>query len=439
MKLNSPTYFVFIWTCFFCGCKSVRENLDKQYDRVEKIYSETYNQSENKEVKELGWVEAKKIMMENNLELQQARDSLERAKESRAQIYWDLVPTLRLSASLSKALSEVGSVDSEDIRFNVFSTINFPGLINLYSRKYTALLSEIKAGWDLKLKKRQLIIRLRELFLEYSDFETRKENVEKTQLWSASENKKPAELLASTPEEILIEQQAFNLRISENQLSQTISKILGNFEYDWKLLVDGIPELSYVENPLDLNRTDRLGVLLRQKQAADLEALRLTEFSTKLRYFPDLNLGVSSPPLYRVGNGVETGFSADDLVFQASSGFSIDTSLRVTRQLKNVRRQIEFQNRFMREQIREQIQRAFLAQEELILVQKELELAKLRLETLDAQPRSTELDEIRVYLEKRFVLIGRVSSLQLKKARLEGGFWLLDEEEWKEEEIDFEN
>ena len=140
---------------------------------------------------------------------------------------------------------------------------------------------------------------------------------------------------------------------------------MGNFEYDWKLLADGIPELTYVDNPLDLNRTDKLGVLLRQKQAADLEALRLTEFSTKLRYFLDLN-PVSSPPLYRVGNGMETGFSADDLVFQASSGFSIDTSLRVTRHLKNVRRQIEFQNRFMREQIREQIQRAFLAQEELI-------------------------------------------------------------------------
>jgi hypothetical protein len=439
MKLAPIQIFLLAWNCLFYGCKSVRENLDEQYERVEKIYSETYTQSENKEVKELGWSEARGIMLENNLELQQARDSLERAKESRAQIYWDLVPTLRLSTNLSKALSEVGSIDSEDIRFNVFSTINFPGLINLYSRKYTALLSEIKAGWDLKLKKRQLTIRLRELFLEYSDFETRKENVEKTQLWSASENKKPAELLASTPEEILIEQQAFNLRISENQLSRTISKILGNFKYKWKLKTDGIPELSYVENPLDLNRTDKLGVLLRQKQAADLEALRLTEFSTKLRYFPDLNLGVSSPPLYRVGNGVETGFSADDLVFQASSGFSLDTSLRVTRQLKNVRRQIEFQNRFMREQIREQIQRAFLAQEELALIQRELQLAKLRLETLDAQPRSTELNEIRVYLEKRFVLIGRVSSLQLRKARLEGGFWLLDEEEWKEEEIDFEN
>ena len=421
------------------GCKSVQENLDKQYERVEQIYSETYLQSKSKEIRELSWDAAKEMMLVNNLELQRAKDSLERAKESRSQIYWDLVPTLRLSSNLSKALSEVGSIESEDMRLNIFSTINFPGLINLYSRKYTALLAEIKSEWDLKLKRRQLVIRLRKLFLEYSDFETRKGNVEKTQLWSASENKKPAELLASTPEEILIEQQAFNLRISENQLSQTISKILGNFKYNWRLLKDGIPKLSYVDNPLDLNRTDKLGVLLRQKQAADLEALRLTEFSTKLRYFPDLNLGVSSPPLYRVGNGVETGFSADDLVFRASSGFSLDTSLRVTRQLKNVRRQIEFQNRFMREQIREQIQRAFLAQEELVLVERELGLANLRLETLDAQPRSNELDETRVYLEKRFVLIGRVSSLQIRKARIEGGFWLLDEEEWINEEISSEN
>jgi hypothetical protein len=228
-----------------------------------------------------------------------------------------------------------------------------------------------------------------------------------------------------------VEQQAFNIRISENRLSQSISKILGNFDFSWELNASEIPSLDYVNNPLDLNDTKRLGVLLRQKQAADLEALRLTEFSTKLRYFPDLNLGVSSPPLYRVGNGYESTFSADDLIVRASSGFSLDTSLRVTRQLKNVRRQIEFQNRFMREEIREQIQRAFLAQQEIILVDRELNLAQLRLETLDSQPRSAELDQVRIFLEKRFVLIERISNLQLRKARLEGGFWLLDESAWK--------
>ena len=413
------------------GCKKVQNNLNKQFERVEKIYSKTYDQNKIRESRNVGWELALKMMLENNLELQRAEDSLERAKESKAQIYWDLVPTLRFSTNLSKALSEVGEVDSEDLRFSIFSTINFPGLINLYSRKYTALLGEIKAGWDLELKTRQLTIRLRELFLEYKAFETRKLNVEKTQLWNAKENKKPADLLVSTPEEILVEQQAFNIRISENRLSQSISKILGNFDFSWELNASEIPSLDYVNNPLDLNDTKRLGVLLRQKQAADLEALRLTEFSTKLRYFPDLNLGVSSPPLYRVGNGYESTFSADDLIVRASSGFSLDTSLRVTRQLKNVRRQIEFQNRFMREEIREQIQRAFLAQQEIILVDRELNLAQLRLETLDSQPRSAELDQVRIFLEKRFVLIERISNLQLRKARLEGGFWLLDESAWK--------
>ena len=413
--------------------------MGEQYARASDLYEEAYVDLKSKETKEINWEDAREMMLENNLELKRARNSLIRARESRSQIYWDLVPTLRLSTNLSKALTNLGTLKAEDVRFSVFSTINLPGLVNLYSRRYSALLGEIKGEWDLKLKKRELIIRLREMFLEYADFETRQANVATSQLWDPPGSKTPAELLASTPEEILVEQQAFNLRLSENRLSQSVAKILGNFDYRWKLVGTQLPELSYAENPLDLNRTDKIGVLLRQKQAADLEALRLIEFSTKLRYFPDLNFGISSPSLYRVSNGRETGFSADDLIIYANSSIALDTSLRVTRQLRNVRRQIELQERFMREQIREQVQKALLAQEELSLVERELDLAELRIETLDAQPRNTEIDKARIYLEKRFVLIERASSLRLKKARIEGGFWLLDEERWKaEEEVDEE-
>jgi hypothetical protein len=84
----------------------------------------------------------------------------------------------------------------------------------------------------------------------------------------------------------------------------------------------------------------------------------------------------------------------------------------------------------MKDEIRAQIQKAYLAQQELSLVVSELELANLRLNSLDAQPRSSDLNEMRVYLEKRFVLLELLSSLQLKKARIEGGFWLLDDDKW---------
>lgn len=421
--------------CLFGGCKSVHESLDEQFTRVEQIYSETYDESKIRKSKTIGWQEALAMMMENNLELHRAKDSLEQATESKEQVYWDLIPTLRLSTSISKALSEVGQISSEDLRFSVFSTVNIPGIINLYSRKYAALLAEIKARYDLGLKKRQLTIRLRELFLEYSAFETRKSNVLKSQLWNNKGETKPADFLIKSPEEILTEQQVFNLKILENQLTQTICKILGNFDFDWKLDSSKIPSLNYVEAPLDLNNTKQIGVLLRQTQAADLEAIRLSEFSTKLQYFPDLNFGVSSPPIYQVSNGNESSFSAENLILRASSSVSIDTSLRVTRQIKNVKRQIEFQNRFMKEEIRIQFQRALLAQQEIQLVEKELNLAQLRIEILNNQPRSSEMNQMRIFLEKRFVLIERISNLQARKARLEGGFWLLDESAWQQKNI----
>jgi hypothetical protein len=431
VKIVFPVSRLLIVPLLFCSCRSVRENLNVQVEKVDSVYEKSLAEYGNKKSKKLNWDMALDLMLKNNLELKRARDSLDRAIENRAQIYWDLVPSLGLSANLSKSLTDLGDLSSRDIRFNVFSAINFPGLISLYSRRYASLLGVIVAEWNLKLKGRELIIRLRELFLEYADFEMRKGIVAKGQLWSSSKTRKLSELIDSTPEEILLEQQAFNLRISENQLSLSLAKMLGNFDYRWELVQEGLPELSYAEKPLDLTRKDKVGVLLRQKQAANLEALRLREVTAKLSYFPDLNLGLSSPSLYRVSNKTATGFSVDDMIVRLGSSVSFDTNLRRSRQLKDIRREIEFQNRFMKDEIRAQIQKAFLAQQELSLVVSELDLANLRLTSLDAQPRSSDLNEMRVYLEKRFVLLERLSSLQLKKARIEGGFWLLDDDKWR--------
>ena len=431
MKIVFPATRLIVVVLLFASCRSVQENLDLQVRKVESVYDQSLAEYGNKKRKKLNWGTALDLMLKNNLELKRARDSLDRAIENRKQIYWDLVPSLGLSANLSKSLTDLGDLSSRDIRFNVFSTINLPGMISFYSRRYASLLGVIVAEWNLKLKGRELIIRLRELFLEYADFEMRKRVVAKGQLWKSSKPQKLSELIDSTPEEILLEQQAFNLRISENQLSLSLAKILGSYDFKWELVQEGLPELPYAEKPLDLRQKDKVGVLLRQKQAANLESLRLREVTAKLSYFPDLNLGLSSPSLYRVSNKTATGFSVDELVVRVGSSVSFDTNLRRSRQLKDIRREIEFQNRFMKEEIRAQIQKAILAQQELSLVVSELELANLRLNSLDAQPRSSDLNEMRIYLEKRFVLLERLSSLQLKKARIEGGFWLLDDDKWR--------
>ena len=92
---------------------------------------------------------------------------------------------------------------------------------------------------EFEAQREELIIRLRELFLEYEDFEMRKRVVAKGQLWKSSKPQKLSELIDSTPEEILLEQQAFNLRISENQLSLSLAKILGSYDFKWELVQEG--------------------------------------------------------------------------------------------------------------------------------------------------------------------------------------------------------
>ena len=59
-------------------------------------------------------------------------------------------------------------------------------------------------------------------------------------------------------------------------------------------------------------------------------------------------------------------------------------------------------------------------------------LTKLRIEATDSFGGGDDLSELREFLEKRYLLVQRASSLRMRKASLEGGFWLLDESKWAE-------
>ena len=74
---------------------------------------------------------------------------------------------------------------------------------------------------------------------------------------------------------------------------------------------------------------------------------------------------------------------------------------------------------------------AIRAKRELELVEKELALTLLRLEVTDFFTLGSDLKELREFLEKRYLLIQRASGLRMRKTKIEGGFWLLDERRWR--------
>ncbi len=426
---------------FFClillstSCSGPKENLKKQEIQLDQEFAQELADLSNKTAQKIGWVDAKNRLLRNNLELKRARESVRLAKEQLSQVYWDLIPVLNLRANLSQSLENLGEVSGDDIRFSVFSTFNLPGLVSLYSKKYAALLAEVKSSLEMEIKRRQLIIRLYELFLAYEDFRQRVEIQKKTKILASSEQSTFFENLNTSPEGLLVEQQIFEEQIKEEQLILQASSLLGSFENKWILVPDELPDLNYETELPDFNDTKNFGILLRKRQALELEAARLGKVVSQLSFFPDINFGVYNPPIY--ASWVDNySYSADRMIVTAGSSVALDTNLRKIRHLKSLEKQLEFQNLAIKEERNKQISEAYLAKKELELVEKELSLSLLRMDISNSFSRANNLEELREFLERRYLLTQRISSLRMRKARIEGAFWLLDEKKWKSPEND---
>ena len=113
------------------------------------------------------------------------------------------------------------------------------------------------------------------------------------------------------------------------------------------------------------------------------------------------------------------------MIVTAGSSVALDTNLRKIRNLRSLKT-IGISESGDEEEINNQISEAYLAKKELELVEKELSLSLLRMDFSDSRG-GNNLAELREFLERRYLLTQRISSLRMRKARIEGAFWLLDE------------
>jgi hypothetical protein len=96
---------------------------------------------------------------------------------------------------------------------------------------------------------------------------------------------------------------------------------------------------------------------------------------------------------------------------------------------------VAIQNEVIREQLYASIQRALLAQREMALLSKELRLTEARLIALKKQSSPSSMDDFRVKIEQHQILTEQITRLKLKKAKLEGGFLIMDDGYWREQQF----
>ncbi|MGF1453609.1 MAG: hypothetical protein ACFB21_16225 [Opitutales bacterium] len=413
------------------GCTSTEKNLAVKEAQLSEVYLQKVEELRDLPSLSLSWDTAKELMLANNLGLRSARVAVVDAEETRERIFLDLLPSLRLSASLSEALTELGSIDISDARLSVFSFISAPGLISMRVRYYAATLSLLRARWNLELQRRQAIIQLRSLFISAEILRQRREDFEVNQRWQRIQGFES--MFDLQPEQLEREEEIFQLQRQELALQQQISDLLADHSKAWQLKASDLPFVDYLDQPIDLSEPSRYAVLLRRLQATELEGARLRKLGVVLDYWPDISLSLSMPPLFTYSDGeARSTFALDRLRVNFNSSVNFDTQLRTTYRLRSTKRQIEIMHQRMQQEIASEIQRITLAREELKLTQRRLETVNVRLAALRQAPPATTLEQLRAQLANILLLTQQRANLRMDLAQIEASFWIIDESRWPE-------
>lgn len=303
-------------------------SVDKMLDETRAELTQDYDKLptfESLPTRVLSWQQAWALVEKNNLDMQQAVQSVEDAKEKQNSVFRNLIPQVNMGYYYSMALfgnDEGNSVP--DGRFDINIIFSIPELINLPIEHYTAALTTFKAEQNLEQKRRELISRLYKLFRE-----------EEIQIDSDGADD---DLWQDDPET-----NAHNIR-KQRELQQRerwlqICSFLNNYEARWKLHPDSIPRVSPEDYKKKMKHPGDVSVTLA---AMELEASRLRKLGIALDYWPSLHVSFYSPTLFNMSGGNMGGFmKADDVRLDMNSYFSLDTRLTTWNEYQNAKVQHE--------------------------------------------------------------------------------------------------
>jgi hypothetical protein len=415
------------------GCQSPDKKLISHYGDVSEVYQAYAIQPI--ETESLTWEDAEVRLLRGNLGLIGASNGILLARENTQRVFLNLMPSLNITANLAKRLTNIGQLDERDLDIGIFSSVSVPGIIQLRLNHYTALLQEVRAAWVWELEKRQRTVQLHQLFIRQKNLDRRSRTLRLSAL-ADSQTGLAGEIVGERPAELERKNRLWALDRDYDRLQLDISRLLGDFSARWTLNTNSLPILYPPHTLPNLTEKDRIAVLWRQLQATELEAARLRERGAVLDYWPDLSLNLTAPPLYQRINGATRDFEGKEITSTFRSTLRVDTSLRNTYRLRQLRRNNAILLARIKEDVASLIQQLKDGQvayrinaEEAVLVQTQYDLLLQNLSRGGMSNANNKLESL-LRLEEQ---LARIESEQ---AEIQALFWLLDESKWTRLDFD---
>lgn len=416
------------------GCRSPEKPLAERYAEL----SSQMEQQLTREVPRmpLNWEDALERMMAQNLDIQRAYNGILEAREASQRVFLDLVPPVHVSTRLSRQLTDLGNLGTNDLDFSVFSTLSIPGIIRLRLNHYVALLQEIRAGWAFELERRERTAQLYALFVRQRNLEQRARTLELSGLSLKGHSLRSIDPANPRPAELERRNRLWALQQERDQLGLALARLVGDYTAIWIPQPASLPMLyadTALPDPGDLNR---VAVLWRELRAAELEGARMIERGAQLNYWPDLRITVYGPPLFQRLDGKSTNWDKDAVNLSLNATVNLDTQMRNAFRLRQIRRGNALMLNRLKQDTEALIRRLDEGLAAWRINRDELLLAETRHRLLLQSLATGSLDTANDRLESLLRMEEQLMRIRSEQAELETLFWRLDESRWTRKTFD---
>lgn len=411
-----------------CACKSPEKRVAKHMEGIRVAWQTNFEHQANLPVQQVDWPTGLELLLANNPKLKQSRIDYTNNVENYRQIFRELIPTLNARAGVSKKLASLNTLSLDDVTFSADSFFNVPGLVNYAARIYVAKLVTLRSKTAYQLAEREQVIELYRLFngLQEETAELQRLNAQRAYVQAMT----TVDPFTGRMMQTELDTRELTSQKAKRAFQQRAAELFGDFSYRWELVTNGLPDLRYHLDPLPIGDTNRVAQLQMKLFALELEAAKATLSGLKLRYWPELNIFISGPPVYTVRAGRERWWDAEEVRGSADLYWQLDTRGYISRIVKQTKRAQQLQRRRFEQESLSLMDRLLFTQELMQATKEQLDRTNKQIEFLHAVPPAPNFLSIQKAAEDYRQLTQQQLRLQRELAEFNALFWFMDEQAW---------
>ncbi len=410
------------------GCYSPKKKVDQSLRRLQFEWQTNVVHQVALPDWPLNWTQAVAQLEAGNLKLRRARADITNGQENVRQVFKDLMPALNFRGGVSKSLETLPATSIDDVTFNVDSFFNVPGFVNLSTRLFAARLILLRANLYYDVGKREQTIELYKLFLAFDDADAAEAQLKQELAFAQA-----IEQVDSLAGKVLLRD--LNLRMiglskEREALQEKAGDVFGSMDWHWNLVKQGMPDLHYETNALELLDTNHVGQAQLRLAAVELVAAWARIKGIQLQYWPELTLFITGPPVYQRSSGNEAFWDVRQVRANANFFWRIDTRGAIATQLRQTRRDQELQLARLRQDGILLIEKMLAAQKLMVALGEEIAQLDAILPLVSQVPVAMDYAGITESTEKARSLRDQERKLRRELAEINTLFWFVDDTRW---------